>query len=209
MGKYGVKALILDYGGVISKPQNPQFKEYIQKILRPDEQDFLDVYHDKRGNYDNGQLTGEEYWLEILGHFGLELDKSEIAQIIQEEVKSWTQINEPMMQFIKESRVRLHKLAIISNMTRDTLVYMNKHFQWLELFDELTYSCEIGINKPDARIYEACLNQLENSPQECLFVDDSKVNVLGAQETGMKGIHYRSFDQYLQEINEDFYFING
>jgi len=199
-----IRALVLDYGGVISKPQNPDNVNNILQILRQDDNDFGNVYKSKRENYDNGQLSGEEYWLSILQHYGLEQSDSKVINLIQEDVKSWTQINDSMIQFIKEIRGKLHKLAIISNMTSDTLAFMKKHFQWLELFDELIFSCELGKNKPDTRIYEACLNRLELPPQECLFVDDSVENVHGAMKSGMKVIHFKSFLQFWQELDKNF-----
>jgi putative hydrolase of the HAD superfamily len=204
MGKTRIRALVLDYGGVISTPQNPENVNNILQILSQDHNDFMDVYRSKRENYDNGQLSGEEYWHSILQHYGLEQDDSKVSNLIQEDVKSWTQINDSMIQFIKESRERLHKLAIISNMTRDTLSFMKKHFQWLELFDELIFSCEFGKNKPDTRIYETCLSGIEIPCHECLFVDDSIENVHGAMKSGMKTIHFKSFFQFWQELDENF-----
>ena len=94
MRKKRIRALILDYGGVISKPQNPDNVNKILQILSQDHNDFMDVYRSKRENYDNGQLSGEEYWHSILQHYGLELDDSKVTNLIQEDVKSWTQIND-------------------------------------------------------------------------------------------------------------------
>ena len=205
MGKTRIRALILDYGGVISKPQNPDNVNNILQIISQDHNDFMDVYRSKRENYDNGQLSGEEYWHSILQHYGLEQDDSKVTNLIQEDVKSWTQINDSMIQFIKESRGKLHKLAIISNMTSDCLAFMKKHFQWLGLFDELIFSCEFGKNKPDAKIYEACFSEIEIPPQECLFVDDSLENVDGAMKSGMNVIHFKSFFQFWQELDKNFH----
>ena len=207
MKKTGIRALILDYGGVISKPQNLEhFQEFLQ-ILGIDEERFLEVYYTQRKNYDNGQLSGQEYWIEILQHFGFEANGSMVEDQIRSDVKSWTEINRSMIGFIEESRAKVEKLAIISNMIRDTLSYMKSHFEWLDIFDEQIYSCEIGINKPDTRIFELCLNRLDISPRECLFVDDSHKNVLGAVKSGMNVIHYKSFPQFSQEFSKQFYLI--
>ena len=204
MGKTRIRALVLDYGGVISKPQNPDNVNNILQIISQNDNDFRSVYRSKRANYDNGQLSGEEYWHSILQHFGLEQNDSKVTKLIQEDIKSWTQINDSMIQFIKESREKLHTLAIISNMTRDCLVYMKKHFQWLELFDELIFSCELGKNKPDARIYEAFFSRIEIPPQECLFADDLAENVDGAIKSSMNVIHFKSFLQFRQELDQNY-----
>ncbi len=206
MGKTKIRALILDYGGVISQPQHPENINNMLQILNQDYSDFKQLYQSKRDDYDNGQLSGREYWLSILQHYGLEPHNSDITNLIQEDVRSWTHINEPMIQFIKDSRSRLYKLAIISNMTKDSLAFLQSHCYWLELFDVLIFSCDIGYNKPDRRIYAACLSQLEIPPGECLFVDDSAANVRGAMEAGMNVIQFKYFPEFQQALDKDFYF---
>ncbi|MGD1972471.1 MAG: HAD family phosphatase [Desulfobacterales bacterium] len=206
MGKTRIRALVLDYGGVISKPQNPENLSNMLQIINKDESDFRIIYREKRDNYDNGQLSGEEYWHSILQHYGLEQNGSNVTKLIQEDIESWTQINDSMIQFIKESRKKVHTLAIISNMTGDCLAYMKKHFQWLALFDELTFSCEFGKNKPDPKIYQAFLSRIEIPPQECLFVDDLVENVDGAMKSGMNVIHFKSFLKFRQELEQNYRF---
>jgi putative hydrolase of the HAD superfamily len=206
MGKTRIRALVLDYGGVISKPQNPENLSNMLQIINKDESDFRIIYREKRDNYDNGQLSGEEYWHSILQHYGLEQNGSNVTKLIQEDIESWTQINDSMIQFIKESRKKVHTLAIISNMTGDCLAYMKKHFQWLALFDELTFSCEFGKNKPDPKIYQAFLSRIEIPPQECLFVDDLLENVDEAMKSGMNVIHFKSFLKFRQELEQNYRF---
>jgi HAD superfamily hydrolase (TIGR01493 family) len=89
---------------------------------------------------------------------------------------------------------------MLSNMTRDALAFIREHFQWLALFDSLTFSCELGTVKPDRRIYQACLDALALPADQCLFVDDSLANVEGAIALGMAGIHFQDFDQFEQEL---------
>jgi putative hydrolase of the HAD superfamily len=204
MGKIRIRALILDYGGVISQPQNPENVTNILHSLEQDHNGFSEVYFRQRGQYDLGQLSGEQYWTDILQHYGLNPDGFDIARLIQEDVKSWTQLHESMIQFITESRSQIHRLAMLSNMTRDTLAFMRKHYSWLELFDELYFSCELGIKKPDREFYETCLRKLELSPNECLFVDDSVKNVKGAVEAGMPAIQFRTFSEFMLELDEKY-----
>jgi len=201
MDKIKIRAIILDYGGVISQPQNPENVNNILQSLKQEYIDFKEVYKSQRAQYDSGHISGEEYWINILRHYGLEPNGFEIARLIQEDVKSWTQINESMIQFITESRGKIHKLAMISNMTSDSLAFMKKHYHWLELFDELILSCEIGKNKPDRQIYEACLSRLNVCPNECLFVDDSIENVRGAMELGMYAIQFKTFSEFQLELS--------
>jgi putative hydrolase of the HAD superfamily len=205
MHKAIIRALILDYGGVISQPQSSKNVYNILNMLNLDLDDFQEIYLNQRGDYDSGQISGEDYWISILQHFNIDQNDSDINLLIQEDVNSWTKINHAMIQFIQENRSKIHKLAIISNITKDSLAFIRLHFRWLELFDVLSFSCEVGINKPDKKIYEACLHQLRISPNECLFVDDSVENVDSAVIAGMNVIHFRSFPEFLQELKREFY----
>lgn len=204
MNKIKIRALILDYGGVISLPQNPDNVNNILTRLGKECDDFHRVYRSLRPLYDDGQLSGAEYWARVLEHFGIEPDQHLIARIIREDVQSWTHINGPMLQFIQECKTRVHRLAIISNMTRETLIFMRENFSWLDLFDVLTFSCDVGVNKPAREIYGACLGKLDASPGECLFVDDSPENTRGAMGMGMAAIQFTTLAEFAREVDERF-----
>lgn len=89
-------------------------------------------------------------------------------------------------------------------MVDDTLVFMREHYDWLDLFDELVFSCELGVNKPEKEIYEICLRKLKIPPGECLFVDNSAKNVKGAVNSGMHAIQFTTFSRFLDELEEKY-----
>lgn len=204
MEKTKISALILDYGGVISQPQHPENVSNIRQILNQSFDDFETVYKNRRAPYDSGHISGEAYWLSVLQHYGLTPKEAEIARLIQEDVKSWTHLNESMIQFLTEGRPKIYRLAIVSNMMADTLVFLREQCRWLELFDELVFSCEVGKNKPGREIYETCLTRLKLPPHECLFVDDTMENVKGALAVGMQAIRFKTFAQFEADIAEKF-----
>ena len=205
MGKNKIRALILDFGGVISLPQNSENLYNILQTSKLEHNDFMKVYLNQRAIYDNGQITGEQYWLNILQYFGFESKIQNIPSLIKEDIASWTVINDSMIQFISEIRAKFFKLAIISNMNNDVLEYLRDNFRWLELFDELIFSCEVGINKPNREIYKICLRELNLSASDCLFVDDSLENVRAAKELDMHAIQFGTMSEFKIEFNEKFY----
>ena len=195
-----INALILDYGGVISKPQNPENVRRMAELVNQDDDDFRHVYTDKRPQYDSGHLSSNAYWRALLEHFGLPPTPSTIARLNQEDIASWTVVNEVMVHFIRQNRDNVPRMAIISNMTRDALAFMRERFDWLDLFDNLTFSCELGTVKPHREIYQVCLDALRIPAGECLFVDDSLANVKAAMDAGMAAIHFQDFDQFTLEL---------
>ncbi len=199
-----IRSVILDFGGVISQTQNKNFVDNVYRILNQNPSNFMKVYGNYRTNYDNGRNTGEEYWAKILQHYGYPLTKPLIYALIVEDIKSWTEINPEMIQFISDVRKRVHNLSIISNMPEDILDYIINNFQWLGYFDELTWSCEVGVVKPDPGIYKHCLDKIGVPATECLFVDDSTANVGGAKRCGLNAIHFRSFSQFIEEFEGNY-----
>jgi putative hydrolase of the HAD superfamily len=199
-----ILSLIFDFGGVLCKPQNKSFLDNVYQILNQVPPCFFKVYRSYRGNFDNGRNTGEEYWSNILRHLGIPVNKSIIHELIKEDIESWTENDPEIIQFITNKRKKVQNLSIISNMPIDILEYIRNHFQWLDLFDEQTYSCEIGVNKPAPGIYEHCLDRIRIQPHECLFVDDSMANVEGAKRTGMNAIHYRTYSQFVNELENNY-----
>ena len=70
-------------------------------------------------------------------------------------------------------------------------------------FDELVFSCDVGISKPDPRIYEIACERLGVEPAECLFVGDGANDELpGAERAGMTALQLRAPDEPLTPEGE-------
>ncbi|WP_053719528.1 HAD-IA family hydrolase [Saccharothrix sp. NRRL B-16348] len=71
---------------------------------------------------------------------------------------------------------------------------------WEDLFDAVITSGEVGLAKPDRRIYLLAAERLGLPAAECVFVDDLAVNVRGAAAAGMVGVHHQSVQSTLEEL---------
>jgi epoxide hydrolase-like predicted phosphatase len=71
---------------------------------------------------------------------------------------------------------------------------------WEELFDAVVISGDVGMRKPEPRIYHHVLDLLHVPPQRCAFVDDLGANVRAAAELGMVGVHHRSYEETVAEL---------
>lgn len=61
----------------------------------------------------------------------------------------------------------------------------------LEIFDERVISGDVGLHKPQAEIYLLGAERIGVDPQACVFVDDLRENVAGAEAVGMEAILHR------------------
>ena len=89
---------------------------------------------------------------------------------------------------------------MLSNMPHDMIVHVRQKFGWLQQFDHLTFSAEVGLIKPDAAIYEHSLRGIGVPASEALFVDDKEPNVQGARAVGMRAIRFQSVGQFAEDL---------
>ncbi|HEX3646811.1 MAG TPA: HAD-IA family hydrolase [Pseudonocardiaceae bacterium] len=69
------------------------------------------------------------------------------------------------------------------------------------LFDTVVISGEVGVAKPDRRIFQLAAERLGLEPAECVFVDDLAGYVLAAVQVGMVGVHHRDVATTLDELS--------
>ncbi len=98
---------------------------------------------------------------------------------------------------VKEMGLRIY---VLSNASDLFYTYFPK-FLPLEFFNGVFVSSDYLMLKPDVKIYETFLNKYGLDPKECLFVDDRKENVEGAEKAGMKGFCFKGdYDQVLSVL---------
>jgi len=94
------------------------------------------------------------------------------------------------IEIIKKLKARGVKMAIVTNVVPELLEHQRKKVQALgiaDLFDAIVYSGELGIHKPDRRIFDHAAKLLGVSNEDCLFVgDDADSDVAGALAAGME-----------------------
>jgi epoxide hydrolase-like predicted phosphatase len=66
--------------------------------------------------------------------------------------------------------------------------------------DVLVYSCEVGTEKPDQRIYEITCQRLGVHPSEVVFLDDLEPNVAAAGRLGMWAVLFQSTTQAIRDV---------
>ncbi len=93
-----------------------------------------------------------------------------------------------------------YKLGLLSNTTNFESIVLN-NWGIDTLFSEKVFSWELNSLKPSVINYQAICSKLNVQPSECIFVDDSIVNVNAALVYGMSGKLFTSFDKLKSELN--------
>jgi epoxide hydrolase-like predicted phosphatase len=72
----------------------------------------------------------------------------------------------------------------------------------VDLFDETVISGDVGLHKPQREIYELACERLAVTPGDCVFVDDLRENVEGAEAAGMTAILHRDSTETVAQLEE-------
>lgn len=79
-------------------------------------------------------------------------------------------------------------LYALSNWSAETFPFALKRFEFLRWFDGIMLSGEVGLVKPDPKIYDLFLKTFAINPASAVYVDDLEPNVRSAADVGMQGI---------------------
>lgn len=183
-----IRAVILDFGEVISQPPDPEAIAVMAAMFNLPEGPFRLLYSAHRIPYDRGDMSAHEYWAIVAHSAGVELSAAQVQQLRETDIAMWSRLNLSVLRWADQLRLAGFQTAVLSNMHDDMVQYLTKDAGWAARFNCLTLSSAIHTAKPEAAIFEHCLQCLQVAPQEALFVDDREVNVRAAQALGMRGI---------------------
>ncbi|TDD38536.1 HAD family phosphatase [Actinomadura sp. KC06] len=176
--------IVFDLYGVIARTQTPAAVRRIEEIAGVGGTPFWDAYWSCRPAYDAGQASAD-YWAVVADALGVAFP--DVPALIEADLDSWTDVDDTMVALVHELADQGRTLGLLSNIIGDLVPrFEARHGDWLSRFDALTYSCHIGVAKPDPRAYEICADRLGVRTADVLFFDDTERNVLAARKTGMR-----------------------
>ena len=121
---------------------------------------------------------------------------------VKELVLHWHEHRVPvdgMENLIRDLKGDGYGIYLLSN-AGESFARYERQLPARECFDGIVVSCHEHTVKPDARIYRTLLDRFSLDGPECLFVDDARVNVLGARRVGMRAYHFGEDADVLRAI---------
>lgn len=113
--------------------------------------------------------------------------------------KAMKTVSEEILDVLRKLRSTDIKLGLISNADPIDCKYWNQS-PLFRYFNDVVFSCSVGLLKPDKQIYELAMRHLNVSPEQCLFVGDGGSNELcGAKSAGMRTV----FSEMLETKNAE------
>jgi 2-haloacid dehalogenase len=98
---------------------------------------------------------------------------------------------------LRQAGLELHALT---NWSAETFGFARERFAFLTWFRSIVVSGEIGLIKPDPRIFELLLERTGRMAKDCIYIDDSAVNVVAAAGLGFDAIQFHDGRQLRAEM---------
>ena len=203
----GVRAIVSDFGGVLTTPLLSSFvavqdeigiaPEHLGKAMR--------AATEKRGEnplyeLERGELAESDF-LELLADAleplaGHRPHLHRFREVYFEALHP----NHETIALMRELKAGGLKMALLTNNVKEWEPLWRSMLPVDEIFEEIVDSAFVGARKPEARIYELTLERIGMPAEACLFIDDIQPNCEGAEAIGMRAVHFRDNEQAIGEI---------
>lgn len=193
-----IQAVLWDLGGVLVRTEDRSGRARWEERLglEPNGLAKLVFEGEMSRKASIGKASTEDIWQSVIEQLGL---PPEERDDFVRDYWSGDRVDQELVRFIRSLRP-VFKTALISNAWPDLREAMEQLWYIADAFDEIVISAEVGIVKPDARIYHLALDRLGVEPEQAIFVDDFPENVTGAKDVGIHAIQFQSTEQVLSEI---------
>jgi len=177
-------------------------EEKLEKIIKmPKEVIKKMLFSEPRPDFDllmEGKIMEEEYWNRLIKNNHLSVSVAKLKKAARDNFEEI----EGTRAIIEELKKQGYNLGLLSNHSKEWIDYCEKKFDYHKLFHSVLYSFEIGICKPDKKVYEHILTKLNAKPEECLFIDDIPKNLRRAEELEIKTILFENSTQLKRELRK-------
>ena len=145
-----------------------------------------------------GEISEDKFWQILISKNNWPLSVTFLKFQVR---KRFTEIK-GTREFIKDIKNLGFTIALLSVHAREWIEYIEIRHGILHLFNEVSFSFEAGIKKPNPLSYQIILTKLGAKPEECIFIDDSTVNTAAAEALGIKSITFINAEQTRHEFEE-------
>ncbi len=193
--------LLVDFGGVLTTSIWEAFDEFcrsegleegtVRRLFRDDPEALADLRR-----LEKGEVSEDEF----AASFGPRLGVANTESLI-ERMFAGLGPEEAMIETVRELRADGVRTGLISN-SWGTGIYEPSMLS--DLFDAVVISGDVGLHKPQPEIYELGVERLGVRASECVFVDDLRENVAGAEAVGMTAILHRDPEATIAELRRLF-----
>ena len=196
-----LRAVIFDWGGVITSPIVETVTAWLE-AERIDRESYMAAMRPwVRSAYgpedsespihalERGEVSDEEFEATLAAALVREDGTPVHSAGLLRRMFGASVILDQMLELIKDLRANGILTSLLSNSWGGGEDGYPRHL-FADLFDDVVISGEVGMRKPEERIFRLAATRLGLSPAECAFVDDVEGNIVAAEAIGFTAVHH-------------------
>jgi len=195
-----IRAVFFDLGGVIVRTEYQAPRQHLAEKFGMDYEDIEKVVFGGGPNGSAaqatlGEITEKAHWLNVM-----KILKQPAAEYerIRDEFFAGDIIDRGILDFLRSLKPK-YKVGLISNAWSGLRPYVVRE-KFDGVFQHMIISAEVGVVKPDPKIYQLALEQLQVEAEEAVFVDDVLENIEACQKVGMQGIQFKDPESAIKQL---------
>ena len=193
-----IRAVVFDIGGVLEITPDLGVIPIWETRLGLPAGEVGKRMHDAFAGGSIGAITEDDVHQALRDRLGL--DKQQVAAFMADIWREYLGTpNTELIDYARQLRPR-YRTGILSNSFVGAREKEQAAYGFEDLVDDIVYSHEAGMSKPDPRIYALACTRLGVRPDETVFIDDTEYCVAGAREVGLHAVRYLDNAQVINEI---------
>jgi 2-haloacid dehalogenase len=102
---------------------------------------------------------------------------------------------EGTVRILEELERAGHELHALTNWSAETFPFARDRFAFLDRFESILVSADIGLIKPEPAIFQLLLERIGRAPAECIYIDDNPKNAAAAAALGLDAIAFEDAER--------------
>jgi putative hydrolase of the HAD superfamily len=145
-----------------------------------------------------GGISEAEVWQALRSRLGL--TRAQADEVFADMWRQYLGVaNTELIDYVRALRPA-YRTGILSNSFVGAREREQRAYGFEDLVDDLIYSHEVGMSKPDPRLWALACRRLGVEPAEMVFVDDAPRAVTGALSFGIQAVLFENTDQVVRDI---------
>ena len=180
-----IKVILLDIGGILlTNGWGHVARQVAAEAFKLDYAE-MNKRHDLIFNiYEEGRVTLDDYLDTILFYEPRPFSKEDFRQFMFQQSKPLPIMLDWLIHW-KAQHPHLRVLSL-NNEPKELHQHRVNHYDLRRLYDGFVASCDVGLRKPDPKIFEMAVGIAGVQPHECLYIDDREVLVAAGRKTGLQ-----------------------
>ncbi|WP_165164777.1 HAD family hydrolase [Corynebacterium qintianiae] len=180
-------ALLFGLSGVVLEPRTAAGRSRVERAAGALDTDrFWSVYRDLRPAYDIGDVSDVRWWRQVAIRAGL--DDPDIQEAVAADAGTLSEARRDMVDCLLGLVDVGWACGVVDNAPAVVAAHLRAAHPWLGELDAVTFSCDIGVAKPDPTVYRVAVEAMGAKLTSTVYFDHREDWVEAARRLGMRAV---------------------